>query len=520
MAITFGQSYFSPTADPAYQYVGPDESGNPGYWINSEQYNQPGGAFTAQRSDTQPMQAAPDNWGLLGTNKNLADLLTSKAAQAGVTDYDFGPALQQLSNSSALGGKNDNWYLQSNPVDAVQSILKATGDPRFANVGFTPQEQAWANGVTQDEQGQFKASRDTGLRPLDYAVLAAIAAGGGAALAAGGAGAGLGAAGEGAGAGTTGLADEFLGQSYAGLGSYGAGAASGAGASEGLDAIGQMVTQIPDGMTATSYAASQGFPSADAWLSSLGGGAGAAAGASTTGLSGSAPADVAAGTGPGADTAYGTLGGGADASTAYGTLGAAGAGTAASGGSALSNLLSGTAGGSDILKLLGQVAPGLIDAYGSSQKADSLSDLANQFAAYGAPSRARYEASMTPGFDPYTSIAGYKGAVDTSSESLLRQLSATGGNPYGNPGGLIEAQKSVINGTALPAVQEYQRLNAGAGGLANLAAAYPGAATSAAGASSGVYTGLGDALGNALAPKQLSLSDLLKQFGGSQTGLA
>lgn len=122
---------------------------------------------------------------------------------------------------------------------------------------------------------------------------------------------------------------------------------------------------------------------------------------------------------------------------------------------------------------------------------------------------------MTPGFDP-TTIPGYKGALDTASDSLLRRLSATGGNPYGNPGGLIEANKAIVSGTALPAIQEYQRTNAGAGGLANLAAAYPATQNSAAGANSNIYNSLGVAAADIFNPRQ-SLNDLLKSM---QTSLA
>ncbi|WP_460992138.1 hypothetical protein, partial [Staphylococcus aureus] len=62
---------------------------------------------------------------------------------------------------------------------------------------------------------------------------------------------------------------------------------------------------------------------------------------------------------------------------------------------------------------------------------------------------------MTPGFDPM-SIPGYSGAVDTTSKSLLAKLSASGGNPFGNPGGLIDANKQIVSVPDLPAIENYQ----------------------------------------------------------------
>lgn len=532
MAITFGKSTQTSANPNAADYR---DSGM-GYWyIPGEDGST--GAVTYQDPNIAPPAT---KYGLLSDmfgddNKtynpqNLADLLTGVANRAGVPDYDFGNVIQSLQNSNIWGKAQDNWYLYNSPTTIARSLLDATGDPRLVGQQFTPQENSWSNGVSQAQDAQFTDSRteNQDMKLAEMAVLAGIGAGGGAAFGLFGGAAGAGA---GESSGLTGLADEFLGQSYAGLGSYGAGAAGGAGASEGLDAIGQMVTQIPDGMTATSYAASQGFPSADAWLSSLGGGAGAAAGASTTGLSGSAPADVAAGTGPGADTAYGTLGGGADASTAYGTLGAAGAtgGTATTAASALSKVLNGTATASDWAQLAGQALPGVLGAVGANQQSDKLSDLANQYMGFGAPSRSRYEASMSPGFDPYTSIAGYKSAVDDASNSQMRALS-TQGNPFGNPGGLIEAQKKVVAGTALPATQNYQNQNAAAGGLSQLAGAAPGIAQQSIGSGSGAYSALGSAAANVLNPQQQNpfaalgagtMADWIKSMASSsKTGLA
>jgi hypothetical protein len=118
---------------------------------------------------------------------------------------------------------------------------------------------------------------------------------------------------------------------------------------------------------------------------------------------------------------------------------------------------------------------------------------------------------MTPGFDP-NSIPGYSGALDTASKGLLARLSATGGNPFGNPGGLIEANKAIVSGTAMPAINEYQRLNANTGFGSSMNAAL-GLQTQGIGADANGLNALGYGL-NALTNPQPSLQDLLKQMGG------
>lgn len=236
------------------------------------------------------------------------------------------------------------------------------------------------------------------------------------------------------------------------------------------------------------------------------------------------PAAVAAGAGAAAAAG---LGGGGSTVTSGGDVDLTGVGTNpnpynadpnavnSASNSAIAKILAGTATAEDWAKLTGQALPGLLGAYASNQQTNALKSLADQYAAYGAPSRARYEASMSPGFDP-TTIPGYKGALDTASDSLLRRLSASGGNPFGNPGGLIEANKAVVAGTALPAVQDYQRMNAGTGGLANLAAAYPATQNAATGANANIYNSLGVAAADIFNPRQ-SLNDLLKSMGTKTT---
>ena len=120
---------------------------------------------------------------------------------------------------------------------------------------------------------------------------------------------------------------------------------------------------------------------------------------------------------------------------------------------------------------------------------------------------------MQPGFD-ITSIPGYSGALASSSQALLSGLS-TQGNPYGSPGGLIEANKQIVNGTSLPWYNSYINQNAatGFGSTLNTAA---GAQTGQIGADQGMYAALGSGLGTLTQPQTDNSwwANLLKQYGG------
>jgi hypothetical protein len=177
----------------------------------------------------------------------------------------------------------------------------------------------------------------------------------------------------------------------------------------------------------------------------------------------------------------------------------------------MSRILDGTASTADWLSVGGNLGSTALGIAGSRNAANAYGDLTRQYMAMGAPSRGRYEASMSPGFDP-NSIPGYSGAVDTASKGILARLAATGGNPWGNPGGLIEANKQIVSGTALPAIQDYQRLNAGTGGYAGFNAAAPSAATAGIGAQGGVYNAIGSGLAG-LTNQQPSIYDTLARLG-------
>jgi hypothetical protein len=112
--------------------------------------------------------------------------------------------------------------------------------------------------------------------------------------------------------------------------------------------------------------------------------------------------------------------------------------------------------------------------YGINQQVGALEGLSNQENARfqtlfnaGQPYRDQLAATFQPGFN-VNSIPGLQGAMDTSYQSLLRGLS-TQGNPFGNPGGLMEAQNYVMGNVALPATQQYRNFLANAGGLGQFA---------------------------------------------------
>ncbi len=162
---------------------------------------------------------------------------------------------------------------------------------------------------------------------------------------------------------------------------------------------------------------------------------------------------------------------------------------------------------------LAKLLPSLLGAAGAKNQASGLQGLQGQYENYGAPSRARYEQSMSAGFDP-NSIPGYAGALDSASKSILARLSAGGGNPFGNPGGLIDAQKQIVSGTAMPAINEFQRLNAATGFGQTLNSA-GGFGQSAIGAQGNIYNAVGAGLNDVLNPPQTLAQQLaaLKQAG-------
>jgi hypothetical protein len=79
----------------------------------------------------------------------------------------------------------------------------------------------------------------------------------------------------------------------------------------------------------------------------------------------------------------------------------------------------------------------------------------DMFLGLGAPYRDRLNASYQPGFDIMQADPALQGAMDQSYNTMLRRLSTTG-NPFDNPGGLMEANRYVTQNVALPQLNNYR----------------------------------------------------------------
>lgn len=205
--------------------------------------------------------------------------------------------------------------------------------------------------------------------------------------------------------------------------------------------------------------------------------------------------------------------GGASTAAGSGLPGQAGsgavAGSGAAAGSAISRILDGTASTADWTSVLGTAAATGVGIYGANEQANKLKEIADRLYATGAPSRGRYEASFDPGFT-MANDPGYQGALDTTTDTLLRRASV-GGNPVGNPGVLAEIAKYVTGNVALPALQNYRTQNANTGGYSSFNTAAPTTATNAVNAGANVYGDVGYGIGQATNPRpQFSLSDIYR----------
>jgi hypothetical protein len=171
-----------------------------------------------------------------------------------------------------------------------------------------------------------------------------------------------------------------------------------------------------------------------------------------------------------------------------------------------------------IAKLIGTGLGGLLDYNASSKSAEALKEIADRSWNAGQPYRDRANAAMTPGFD-VKSIPGLSSAMDTATDTYLRRLSATNGNPAGVGGAPSQTQAFVLGNVALPAWQNYFNANSNAGGLSNLSADSSKTATQAAMADGGVYGSLGQTARNIFDPQpnyQKQYLDILSR----QLGLA
>ena len=162
---------------------------------------------------------------------------------------------------------------------------------------------------------------------------------------------------------------------------------------------------------------------------------------------------------------------------------------------------------------LGGVLGAGIGAIGSLQQAGALQALNQQYLGLGAPSRARYEASYQPGFT-MANEPGYQDALNQTAKATLHGLSVQG-NPAGSPNAWTQTLSDVNSKFAYPALQNYRNQNANTGGIGQLTAAAPAAATGAIGATGNMYNAIGAGVNDVFNPPKSLAQQLaeMKQAG-------
>lgn len=179
----------------------------------------------------------------------------------------------------------------------------------------------------------------------------------------------------------------------------------------------------------------------------------------------------------------------------------------------LSNLFSpggGGSGGTDWLRILGSLGATGLGVLGANKQQDAMQDVANQYLGLGAPYRDKLLQSYQPGFDLRQADPLYGGALAQSADEAARAVSASQGNPFGNPGAMAEIQNTVLNRTALPYAANYRGQLGQFGGL-GLNTSSQASLAGASGADD-LYRNLAGGLGDLTTPRN-SLEDLLRQFG-------
>lgn len=438
--------------------------------------------------------------GFTGDPDQLA--VQNRQAQGGLTGFYGTPTAGQMFGVGGGGSSGTTRTTAASPLGIATGIFGLAG----VKSPFTPdQVNADFNQLNQFGAGQAaqRSAVDSSAADPEKGVLQALMMiYGGQLLGAGGAG---GAGGEAAaGAGDAGY-------------TYGAGtAAADAGAGGGVGAAETAANSAPWGVNPTNSATTGDVPVTDGseftpqvgtpapvdpsgglTLQQIAQGAGGAA--ATGGLSGGES---------GGSTMASTGEGGASQSTSgsatdYGT----GGGSSSSVPSWLTNLLPAALGGSSNGA---GILPSALGALGSYEQTQAYKDQAAKLDAYGAPSRARYEATYAPGFT-MANDPGYTDALNAASTASLHGLSVSG-NPAGSPNAWATSMSDLYNKTAYPALQDYRKTNAGTGGLASLSAAAPGAAATAIGSQPNLYNAVGSGLNDIFGTNNNSTSTTLAQL--------
>ena len=168
-----------------------------------------------------------------------------------------------------------------------------------------------------------------------------------------------------------------------------------------------------------------------------------------------------------------------------------------------------TTGGSNSgMSALATLLGGGLDAYGASKYADNMKAISDRNWNAGAPFRQNATDAATMGFNAPGFQSLIQPAMDQATQTYLRQLSATGGNPAGIGAAPSQTQAYVLGNVGLPAFQNFFNSNSNAGGLSSLAADSSATGMAGAQAGSSIYNSLGKTATN-IANPQMSLRDLL-----------
>ncbi len=170
----------------------------------------------------------------------------------------------------------------------------------------------------------------------------------------------------------------------------------------------------------------------------------------------------------------------------------------------------------NLLRGGGALAASLLGAVGASQQQSALKALSDQYMAFGAPSRARYEASFQPGFT-MANDPGYMDSLNASAKASANALSVNG-NPGGSPNAWAQSLKDLQDKTAYPALQNYRNQNAATGGTANFSTGAQDTAVGAIGAGSNIFGAIGKGIANATSPPP-TLSDWIAANQNNGSGI-
>lgn len=172
--------------------------------------------------------------------------------------------------------------------------------------------------------------------------------------------------------------------------------------------------------------------------------------------------------------------------------------------------------GTTLPKLVGTGLQTALGIYGANQQANAYGDMFDKYYGMGAPYRDLLLKSYQPGFD-IGNEPGFKNAMDTAFNTYMRAASAgnaqgvASGNPFDNPGALMESQKYLLGNLALPYLQNYRSGLSSSGQLGIEPSAQLG--SNKIQAQGGVYDAIGYGIDQVFNPQP----DYMKKFANLMT---